>query len=77
MTVRELIVQLMAQPQDADVVVNAGKNELANGMPAKVVRLAKTIVYKEDGWCRHTINYYPEQPLFLGESASEAVNITA
>ena len=77
MTVRELIVQLMAQPQDAEVIVNAGKNELANGRPVKFVRFTPTIIREEDGWEYHAIKYYPDQPAWEDEVLSEAVNITA
>jgi len=77
MTVRELIVQLMAQPQNATVVVNAGKNELANGRLVQFVRFTPTFIRKEDGWEYHAINYYPSEPPFENEVPSEAVNITS
>ena len=41
MTVRELIVQLMAQPQDAEVVLNVGRNERANGKTPKRVEVTE------------------------------------
>lgn len=43
MTVRELIVQLLAQPQDAEVVLNMDLNELANSLTPSQVRTAQAI----------------------------------
>lgn len=70
MTVRELINELSKMPQNMVVVVNAEKNELANGQPVKVV--CEVDIYVDDNG-RYHVAYgdYTEETEFV------AVNIRA
>lgn len=70
MTVKELINELLKMPQDMVVVVNAEKNESANGQP--VTAVSEIDVYI-GGNGRYHVLYYEDED----ETEFVAINITA
>lgn len=58
MTVQELINQLQLLPPDSVVVVNMGRNEMANGREVGKIDIEEG--YKWPGESMWYVNYYPE-----------------
>ncbi len=51
MTVKELIEKLSSMPQDGRVIINMGKNELANGRECGLVECVPAVLdYGIDQW---------------------------
>ena len=73
MTVGELIERLKAFPDDLPVIVNATKNELANGDECKRVEQV-TQRFSYDSW---RLDYFPEVELDEDEQQRQAVNVSA
>lgn len=75
MKVSELIKRLKAMPADTTVVVNMGKNELANGVRVhSVLRVAALGYTGPFGAYRE--DYFPHLPIEEDETRVNVVNIT-
>lgn len=75
MTVEALIRELQKMPPGARVVVNLGKNELANGREIGRVEIVEAVSFidSDDYWQR---NYYEELPAGDGEIRETVISIT-
>jgi len=72
---RDLIKLLEVMPDDVVVVVNGGKNEMANDKPASGVDLVQQHAFNGSGELTWNINYFPELEQDPDYLYRQAINI--